>query len=117
MGAPSPGSVGFRILVRASLPSLMERTAKEIGRKRKQEKGKEKGKEKRKGISMYACWFLAPQTQKSESKVAIVLLLASSGTIQLCVLGLHRGLPEGLGPSWGLPGVNLVRKLTGQWDP
>ena len=95
MGAPLPGSVGFRILVRASLPSLMERTEKEMGRKRKQEKGKEKGKEKRKGISMYACWFLAPQTQKSESKVAIVLLLASSGTIQLCVLGSHRGLPEG----------------------
>ena len=73
MGAPSPGSVGFRILVRASLPSLMERTEKEIGRKRKQEKGKEKEKEKRKGISMYACWFPAPQTEKSESKVAIVL--------------------------------------------
>ena len=34
MGAPSPGSVGFRILVRASLPSLMERTEKEMGRKR-----------------------------------------------------------------------------------
>ena len=102
MGAPSPGSVGFRILVRASLPSLMERTEKETGRKRKQEKGKEKGKEKRNGISMYACWGLAPQTQKSESKVAIVLLLASSGTIQLCVLGPHRGLPEGLWPSWGV---------------
>ena len=83
MGAPSPGSAGFRILVRASLPSLMERTEKEMGRKRKQEKRKEK----RKGISMYACWFLATQTQRSESKVAIVLLLASSGTIQLCVLG------------------------------
>ena len=117
MGAPSLGSVGFRILVRASLPSLMERTEKEMGRKRKQEKGKEKGKEKRKGISMYACWFLAPQTKKSESKVAIVLLLASSGTIQLCVLGLHRGLPEGLWPSWGLPSGSLVRELTGQWGP
>ena len=95
----------------------MARSEKEMGRKRKQEKGKEKGKEKRKGISMYVCWFLAPQPQKSESKVAIVLLLASSGTIQLCVLGLRRGLPEGLWPSWGLPSVNLVRKLTGQWDP
>ena len=47
MGAPSPGSMGFRILVRASLPSLLERTEEEKGRKRKQEKDKEKGKGKR----------------------------------------------------------------------
>ena len=68
MGAPSPGSMGFRILVRASLPSLTERTEKEKGRKRKQEKekGKIKGngrKSKRKRTrKRKRYWFLAPQT-------------------------------------------------------
>ena len=65
MGAPSPGSMGFRILVRASLPSLMERTEKEKGRKRKQEKEKGKDKRKRKEKVKGKCkekgryWFLA----------------------------------------------------------
>ena len=71
MGAPSPGSVGFRILVRASLPSLMERTEKETGAKRKQEKEKEKGKEKGKVLicMRVGSWF--PKHRNLKAKLQL----------------------------------------------
>ena len=71
MGAPSPASVGFRILVRASLPSLMERTAKEIGRKRKQEKGKEKGKEKAKVLVCMRVGSWLPRHRNLKAKLQL----------------------------------------------
>ena len=71
MGATSHGPMGFRILVRASLPSLMARSEKEMGRKRKQEKGRKREKKKGKVLVCMRVGSWLPKHRNLKAKLQL----------------------------------------------